>query len=76
MGSLSITIKLAVFFALILILAYVFRIEEHLPAIVRPEYMTTIYFIIIGLVFCIFLTVIFILIDISDIDHVFKIKKI
>ena len=75
MGS-TITIKLAVFFALILILAYVFRIEEHLPAMLKPEYLTTIYFIIIGLVFSIFLTVIFILIDLSDIDNAFKSKRI
>lgn len=76
MEDISFAKKLKVFFAPILILAYVFRCEEELLNMIWPEYLTTIYFIIIGLVFSIFLTVIFILIDIADIDHVFKLKKI
>ncbi|WP_458329304.1 hypothetical protein [Caldiplasma sukawensis] len=76
MSSTKIFLKLAVLSGLILIFSYIFRIEEHLPSIVRPEYNNLISLIGILTLFAIFITVIYTVIDLEDHDRRFGTKRI
>ena len=76
MSSTKIFLKITVLFAMILTLAYIFRIEEHLPVMVRSAYQSLLYFMMIGLILGISVTVFFTVIDMADLDNRFGPKKI
>ncbi|MGP6294493.1 hypothetical protein [Caldiplasma sukawensis] len=76
MNTTKIFLKLTVLLGLILILAYMYRVQEHIPAIMIPAYQTMINFLELLLLLGIIVTVAFTVIDFYDIDDRFEIKRL
>ncbi|MGP6207693.1 hypothetical protein ACNF42_06685 [Cuniculiplasma sp. SKW3] len=75
MNSTKMFLKLSVLLGLILIFAYLYNLEEHLPAIVMPAYEIMINFLEMLLLVAIIITIAFALIDLVDLDR-FQIKRL